>query len=110
MSEKCVTIQVDAALEYLLKSEALDTPDRRIGVHVKASEGVLSGAGVYLRDAVSTSAPTAFAVNFTPELHRDADVRDAKLAVEEQLQLVCTADWLQAPSTLLLPHNGRYCT
>lgn len=65
------------------------------------------GRGIYLRNEVSTSAPTSFTVNFTPELHRDADVRDDKLAVEEQLGLVSTVDWVTVPKSLLLPHNGR---
>lgn len=66
-----------------------------------------SGPGIYLRNVVSTSAPTDFAVNFTPQVHRDADVRGEKLAVEEQLGLVSTVDWVMAPKSLLLPHNGR---
>lgn len=74
---------------------------------MKATEGIAGGRGIYLRNAVSTRAPTTFAVNFTPQLHRDADVRDDKLAVEEQVTLVSTADWVTAPTSLLLPHNGR---
>jgi hypothetical protein len=100
--------QVDEALEYLKKSEALDKPDRRVDVTVQASDGVLGGKGIYLRDALSTSSPTLFSVNFTPQLHRDADVRSDKLAVEEQLEINSPEDWVFAPKKLLLPHNGRW--
>lgn len=99
--------QVDKAIAYLMRSEEVDTPDCRIGVTVRRTEGSASGRGIYLRDASAAGAPADFTVTFTPRLHRDADVRDEKLAVEARLSLRPTAPWVTAPASLLLPHNGR---
>lgn len=30
-----------------------------------------------------------------------------KLQVYDELKVECTAPWLEAPATLILPHNGR---
>lgn len=38
---------------------------------------------------------------------QDADTKTERLAVEDRLELEPTADWLDAPSSLLLPHGGR---
>eukprot|EP00892_Ulva_mutabilis_P003276 jgi/Ulvmu1/131/UM001_0135.1 len=100
-------MQVDKAIEYLLRAEDVDVPDRRIDVSVRRTEGNAGGRGIYLRDAAAAAAPADFAVTFRPQLHRDADVRAEKLAIEERLALRSTAPWVTAPASLLLPHNGR---
>ena len=38
---------------------------------------------------------------------QDADVKTEKLEAEDELQLRTTADWLDCPSFLILPFNGR---
>ena len=40
-------------------------------------------------------------------LMQDADVKTEKLEAEDELQLRTTADWLDCPSSLILPFNGR---
>lgn len=32
---------------------------------------------------------------------------DKKLSVYDEVVVECTAPWLEAPQTLILPHNGR---
>lgn len=100
-------MQVDKAIAYLERSVEADVPDGRIDVSVRRTEGCTAGRGIYLRDAAAAATPADFAVTFTPRLHRDADVRGEKLAVEERLALRTTAPWVTAPASLLLPHNGR---
>lgn len=100
-------VQVDKAIAYLERSAEADVPDCRIDVSVRRTEGSAVGRGIYLRDAATASTPADFTVTLTPGLHRDADVRDEKLAVEERLALRTTAPWVTAPASLLLPHNGR---
>ena len=38
---------------------------------------------------------------------QDADVKAERLAVEDYVTLRATAPWVDAPQSLLLPHNGR---
>lgn len=98
---------MDKAIAYLERSAEVDVPDCRIDVSVRRTEGSATGRGIYLRDASAGSSPADFTVTLAPRLHRDADVRDEKLAVEERLALRTTAPWVTAPASLLLPHNGR---
>ena len=38
---------------------------------------------------------------------QDADVKTERLAVEDYMVLQSTAPWLDCPSRLIVPHNGR---
>ena len=38
---------------------------------------------------------------------QDADVKTERLAVEDYMVLQSTAPWLDCPSQLIVPHNGR---
>ena len=97
------------AFEYLAQSADADTPDARYGVSVRRADSTMSQRGVYERDAAPLAAPIAYNVTITPHLHRDADVREDRLKLEDKLVLRKKggAEWVDAPEVLLLPHNGR---
>lgn len=64
-------------------------------------------ARVRLQQDAARVAFKAICANCALLSQQDADTKGERLAVEDKLVLETTAPWLDAPSTLLLPHNGR---
>lgn len=125
-------MQVDKAWEFLEKAIDLDIPDVRYDVQLQRSTGGPPGRGVYIREPMDTQKATVWNVTVSPQLHevrpvlflplfifallplgskfisrQDADVRKEKLAVEDRIRLVSSADWVTCPEGLLVTYNGR---
>ena len=102
-------LQVHKAFEYLERAAAVDTPDARYAATVTTPAAAVPSRGIYLREAAELARPSSHTVTLTPHLHRTADVRAEKLAVEDRLLLRTrnSSSWLDTPDVLLLPHNGR---
>ena len=105
--------QIDAAFDYLLRSETVDALGIRYELSVSTSGGGVSSPsgtktprGIYMRQAHESRAPVSYTVTVTPVLHADAPNLD-RLAVEDRLVLEPGADWVTCPSSLLLHHSGR---
>ena len=65
---------MDAAYDYLLRSEAVDELGIRYEVSVSPSGGgggKQAPRGIYLRQGYESSGPASFTVTVTPALHQD---------------------------------------
>ncbi|KAL0024941.1 hypothetical protein WJX77_004746 [Trebouxia sp. C0004] len=99
-------LQVHKAFEYLSKSADVDQPDVRYEVKARRSDSMTTQRGILMREPMDSFKPVTFMCEVQPRLHEDAAMGE-KLLVYDEVQVECTAPWLEAPHALILPHNGR---
>lgn len=104
-------LQVHSAFEYLRRGSGTHLDDvlydLRFDVSARRTDGSTRCRGIYLREPKEVTYPTAFLVSIAPELKEDADVQSLRLAIDLKVSISCTADWIKAPSLLMLHHGGR---
>ena len=96
-------INVPAAWEYLQANAGRGDDQVRYDV---ATGGRHAGRGVYLRESWEQEQPETVPVTITPVFPREAPKRD-RVDFERTIRFESTADWIDAPSQMLLMHGGR---
>jgi tripeptidyl-peptidase-2 len=95
-------LQVSKAYDYLVQNPF--PADVRIQATTAHNEG--KARGIYLREPHMTNRPHEEAIDVTPIF--DESVANAdKIKFEMRINIVCTKDWVEVPSFLVLMNGGR---